>query len=103
MSIDNKKQKPPQKRYNVLIGESLVEKVKAIQHHYGHQTISETLRYLVYQGYNAEMARKTQIESVDAQRELAEVLRQMQENPLLSGLMEGEAFEQISNLQDGSQ
>lgn len=103
MSDDSKKTKPPQKRYNVLIGETLVEKVKAIQHHYGHQTISETLRFLVYQGYNAEMARKTQIESVEASKELSEVLRQMQENPLLSGLLESEALEQITNVQEGSQ
>lgn len=86
------KDKPAQKRINVKIGESQMPHVERIQYHYGHQTISETVRYLVVQGINVEVQRLAQAnagEHMKVMKEFTDVMRVISENPNLPGLFDG--------------
>lgn len=84
---------PPQKRYNVKVAESKLPDIETVQFHYGHQSISETIRFLIYQGLNAELQRQANLkaaDSADALRQLTKIMQEMNENPNLPGLMDPE-------------
>jgi hypothetical protein len=90
MKKTEEKQKPGMKRISVKIGDAQIPHVERIQWHYGHQTISETVRYLVVQGINAEVARMAQAqgpENMEILKEFTDVIRQLSENPNLPGLL----------------
>lgn len=96
MSAKKSKPKPKQRRFTIALGESMYPKVEAIQSHYGHQTIAETVRFLVYQGVNQEVARQAQTQNaanMDVLREFNETMRQMMENPNLPGILDNPSTE----------
>lgn len=85
-------------RYSVNIHKRISERLEILRDYYGHQSIAETIRYVLQQGITMELQRKAQIEMTGDHAAIAEVLKEFTANPQLAGLFTGDSDPQEEGL-----